>query len=58
MDSMEQIYLSHAPAPPGLNMSRIAPALYARSTSAKLVVGSATPSLRRRTPDADIRHYA
>ncbi|MCI8607187.1 MAG: PadR family transcriptional regulator, partial [Hungatella sp.] len=31
--------------------------LYARSTSAKLDVGSTTPSLRRRTPDADIKHY-
>ena len=35
----------------------IAPAIYARSTPAKLDVGSATPSLRGRTPDADIRHY-
>ena len=31
--------------------------IYARSTPAKLAVGSTTPSLRRRTPDADIRHY-
>ncbi|WP_156833391.1 hypothetical protein [Hungatella hathewayi] len=33
-----------------------APAIHARCTSAKLAVGPATPSLRRRTPDADIRH--
>ena len=40
-----------------INPCAIAPAIYARSTPAKLDVGSATPSLRGRTPDADIRHY-
>ena len=40
-----------------INFRVIAPAIYARSTPAKLAVGSTTPSLRRRTPDADIRHY-
>ena len=43
--------------PPDLNTFCIASAIYARSTPAKLAVGSTTPSLRRRTPDADIRHY-
>ncbi|RGD71843.1 hypothetical protein DXD79_06575 [Hungatella hathewayi] len=44
--------------PPDLNTYCIAPAIYARRTPAKLVVGSTTPSLRGRTPDADIMHYA
>ncbi|WP_156833232.1 hypothetical protein [Hungatella hathewayi] len=44
--------------PPDLNTYCIAPAIYARSTPTKLVVGSTTPSLRGRTPDADITHYA
>ena len=40
-----------------INPCAIVPAIYARSTPAKLDVGSTTPSLRGRTPDADIRHY-
>ena len=40
-----------------VNSYDIAPAIYARSTPTKLDVGSTTPSLRGRTPDADIGHY-
>ena len=40
-----------------INPCAIVPAIYARSTPAKLDVGSTTPSLRGRTPDADIGHY-
>ena len=43
--------------PLGVNTPCIAPAIYASCTPAKLAVGPTTPSLRRRTPDADIRHY-
>lgn len=51
--------------PLGVNTPCIEPALYASCTPEKLVVGptraclasSGTPSLRRRIPDADIRHY-
>ena len=46
-----------ASVPSGLNAPYIAPAIYARRTPAKLAVAPTTSSLRRRTPDADIRHY-
>ena len=40
-----------------VNSCDIALAIYARSTPTKLGVGSTTPSLHGRTPDADIKHY-
>lgn len=40
-----------------VNSCDIALAIYARSTPTKLAVGSTTPSLRGRTPDADIKLY-
>ncbi|PXX50241.1 hypothetical protein DFR60_112103 [Hungatella effluvii] len=45
------------PALYSANSCDIALAIYARSTPVKLAVGSTTPSLRGRTPDADIKHY-
>lgn len=40
-----------------INSNVIALAIYARTASAKLAVGSTTPSLCRYDSDADIRHY-